>query len=78
MAFFRDDDGLIIRRSRKTWRCAGSGSIPAGRAETCTQTIAPGQTYVECLWEAPAFQSGTHVCMACAEAFYVLGEAKTK
>ena len=63
-------DGLIPRTARKAWTCEGDGSASHRHADDCPHTIAPGQRYVECLWEAPAYASGTRVSMPCAVAFY--------
>jgi hypothetical protein len=63
-------DGLFLRTARKEWRCQGAGGRPNKWAEDCPGTIAPGTQCVECLWEAPAYQSGIRVCVECAVEHY--------
>ena len=67
------DGALIIRTARKTWECDGNGAGPSRRlfAEDCWDEITPGFRYLEVLWGAPAYASGSHVCEACARQFYV-------
>lgn len=68
----RADGGIVVRRSRKRWRCDGNGAGGAGLAHApgCVLEILPGETYVECLWSAPAYASGSHHCYRCALAYF--------
>lgn len=66
----RNDAGLVPRRARKPWNCHGSGGHPNHQADDCTVGIAPGEEYIECLWEAAAYESGVRVCLPCAREFY--------
>lgn len=72
MRLFNGDDQLIIRKARKQWVCNGNGA--AGdykrRSSNCVIYITPGLEYVECRYEARAFEQGTCVCMSCAKEFY--------
>lgn len=71
MEFFRGDDGLCIRRARKQWTCWGNGALRKTKhADGCVGKIQMGETYMECLWEAPSYQSGTRHSMPCARAFF--------
>ena len=68
-----DDDGgsLILRHAAKMHRCDGDGrATEPEHSQACPGTITVGQEYLEVLWSAPAFQSGQHVCAACAVEFY--------
>lgn len=65
-----NDTGLVLRTARKEHECHGSGGRPNRHADTCAGTIEPTQRYVEVMWEAPAFASGSRVSMECARAFY--------
>lgn len=65
-----DDSGLIERTARKEWACEGNGAASPEHAPECPGVIHSGDRYAECLWSAPAYQSGTRHTMACAVAFY--------
>lgn len=60
------NDGLVLRTARKAWECEGAGGQPNHHAADCPGRIEPGEQYVECIWEAPAFQSGTRHALVCA------------
>jgi hypothetical protein len=64
------ENGLMFRTARKTHRCNGDGSASHRHAVDCAREIQPGEQYVECFWDTPAYQSGSRVSMACARAFY--------
>lgn len=64
------EDGLTLRTARKEWTCAGDGSARHRHAPDCGGQIAPGDRYVECFWESPAYSSGSRHTLACAVAFY--------
>lgn len=61
-----EPDGLILRTARKRWQCAGDGGRPSRHAANCPGIIEPGERYVECLWESPAYSSGTRHALVCA------------
>lgn len=60
-----NDGGLIVRRARKAHACDGSQGLRR-HALGCAKTIEPGSFYVECSWNAPAYQSGDRFAAACA------------
>jgi hypothetical protein len=60
------DGGLVLRTARKRWSCQGSGGRPNRHAEDCPGVIEPGEQYVECLWEATSYESGTRHALICA------------
>lgn len=66
---FEDTEGLLLRTARKDWPCVGDGSWKSRHTPDC-EGIKEGESYVECVWETPAYQSGARVSLACAEAFY--------
>ena len=63
-----EQDGLVLRTARKRWECDGSGGKPNRHADDCPRVIEPGEQYVECLWDAPGYQSGTRHTVLCAVA----------
>ena len=62
-----EQDGLLLRTARKEWACDGSGGRPNRHAENCPGVIHPGEQYVECVWEAHAYASGTRHTIVCAQ-----------
>lgn len=69
-AHWADDSGLVLRQARKEWTCEGDGAAHPTHAPDCPGSIRGGDQYVECLWEASAYQSGSRHTIACAVAFY--------
>lgn len=65
-----NDSGLVPRTARIEHECNGDGSTAHRHAATCGRTITMGTKYIEVMWEAPAFHSGTRVSMECARAYY--------
>lgn len=62
---------LIERTARKRWPCAGDGRPTAPHhAEGCPGHIEPGEPYVECLDNAPSYQSGSRHHALCSKEFY--------
>lgn len=61
-----NDGGLVLRTARTRWTCQGSGGRPNRHAADCPGVIEPGEQYVECLWEAAGYQSGTRHAVVCA------------
>lgn len=70
MKWWENRDGLILRHSRKAYRCAGDGSSFHRHAPDCPRTIPIGAEYVECVWESGPVQSGIRVTLECAAAHY--------
>ena len=70
-------DNVILRsRSKKRWRCSGNGARRAAFASGCPGYIEPGTTpYIEYIGETPSYQTGSHHCMPCAEAFFTFPSA---
>jgi hypothetical protein len=66
----RADGGLVIRTARKGWGCAGNGAGNLTQWAPGCGEIDKGEPYLECLWSAPAFQSGSRHCVMCAVAFF--------
>jgi hypothetical protein len=64
------DGGLVIRTARKDWHCEGNGAAHPTYSAGCWHEIRRGFRYLEVLWSAPAYASGTRVCEACAREFY--------
>jgi hypothetical protein len=64
------DGALVVRTARKDWRCEGDGAAHPRYSRGCWREIRQGFRYLEVLWTAPAFASGTRVCEACAREFY--------
>jgi hypothetical protein len=63
----RTNDGLILRTARKRWECRGDGrATNPQHSPDCPRVIEPGDQYVECLWESPAYASGTRHTIVCA------------
>lgn len=63
-------DGVVLRRaSRKRWLCSGDGARRANHAAGCSGWIERGQPCAEYLGETPAYQTGTHHSLLCADAF---------
>lgn len=62
-------ENCILRRARKTWRCAGDGAATPEHAEHCDGVIAAGEQYVEYVGEAHAYQSGSRHSIGCAVEF---------
>jgi hypothetical protein len=61
------NDGLILRTARKRWDCAGDGrATNPEHSVDCPGVIEPGDQYIECLWESPAYESGTRHTLPCA------------
>lgn len=63
-------DGVIPRRARKRWPCAGNGARRAQHAEGCTGWIGPGESCIEYVAETASYQTGTHHSMPCAVAYF--------
>lgn len=63
---------LVIRVARKAHECCNRHG-PTSRwngepvPESHTDTILPGEVYVEYVGEAAAYQAGTRYCRGCAE-----------
>lgn len=67
------DGGLVVRTAAKEHRCQGDGSSFHRRTRECEEggeIIAPGDQYLDVLWEAPAWSSGDAVCRSCSLEFY--------
>ena len=67
-------EGCIVRRARRDFRCHGDGAGSQVRQYAAGHhDIAPGDMCIEYVGETPAFQTGPHVCIPCATAFYRSG-----
>lgn len=60
------EENAIYRTARKTYRCEGSGGIPARHSDACPKLIRPGEAYIEYVGETPAYQRGSPHSIACA------------
>lgn len=58
-------DGMIQRVARKRHECVGDGSSERRHADDCPRVIEPGMDYVEYYDNAPAYQSGDRITLAC-------------
>lgn len=58
---------LIVRRARKEWRCQCRHMKEHPQTfSVCLGQIAPGDTYIESLEYAGAYESGDRLCVPCA------------
>ena len=60
-------DGVHVRKARKEYKCRTLKKLDGQPTPDGCHTIAPGDTYLEVLWEAPGFGSGDRYCDVCAE-----------
>ena len=73
MTYFHNIDGLLSRKARKQYRCAGDGSFPrvaAPHAPACRLLIRESEQYVECVWDVGPHESGLRITEECAAHFY--------
>jgi hypothetical protein len=65
-------DGLVLRRARRSHRCATFGDRRGWDHEPLppshTPVIEPGEYHIEYVGESPAFQAGPRYCLSCAVA----------
>lgn len=65
-----NEGGLILRTARKHHVCRGNGAAHPVFADGCTTTIRPRDRYLDCLWQAAAYESGGAHCEPCALEFF--------